>query len=286
MKSSWREIILAVIMGMILPGITLNWAVEREEPTAPTVRQPEQVPDLVKPALEMYLRKRDGTLQTMDMDTYLVGVILAEMPASFEAEAKKAQAVVARTYARKAWVTGGKHGDGSVCQESACCQAYISAEEYLAQLGSETAVEEARTAVWETSGQVLTYEGQLIEATYFSCSGGMTEDAAAVWGAHIPYLKAVESPGEEFASYYTDTVTFTADKFKNLLDAELSDYPETWIESITYTPGGGVKTICICGSYYDGTQIRKLLNLRSTAFVITAIGNTITNVNNKIKAGY
>ena len=266
MKSIWREIILAVIMGMILPGITLNWAVEREEPTAPTVRQPEQVPEVVKPTLEMYLRKRDGTLQTMDMDTYLVGVILAEMPGSFETEAKKAQAVVARTYARKAWVTGGKHGDGSVCQDSACCQAYISVEEYLAQLGSETAVEEARNAVSETSDQVLTYEGQLIEATYFSCSGGSTEDAAAVWGTDFPYLRAVDSPGEEYALHHTDRVYFTKGDFTAALGLKLTGDPADWIGTATHTPGGGVDTIEIGGKSFSGKELRSLLGLRSTAF--------------------
>ena len=262
MKSIWREIILAVIMGMILPGITLNWAVEREESEVPTVRPPDQE----KHPLEMRLRKQDGTLQTMDMDSYLMGVILAEMPANFEAEAKKAQAVVARTYARKAWVTGGKHGDGSVCSDSACCQAYISPEEYLGQHGAESAVEEARAAAEGTSGQVLTYEGQLIEATYFSCSGGSTEDAEAVWGTDFPYLRAVESPGEEYALHHTDRVYFTKGDFTAALALKLTGNPTGWIGSATYTAGGGVDTIEIGGKTFTGKELRSLLGLRSTAF--------------------
>lgn len=67
----------------------------------------------------MLVRQEDGTVSQMDMDGYLVGVVLAEMPVSFEEEALEAQSVVARTYARKAWETGGKHGDCSVCTRAA-----------------------------------------------------------------------------------------------------------------------------------------------------------------------
>ena len=264
MKFIWREIVLAVIMGMILPGITLNWAVEREEPTEPAHRQPELI--LEKLTMQMRLRKEDGTLQTMDMDTYLVGVILAELPSNFQPEAKKAQAVVARTYARKAWITGGKHHDGSVCADPSCCQAYISPEEYLNQLGSETAVEEARSAAIATANQVLTYEGQLIEATYFSCSGGSTEDAAAVWGTDFPYLRAVDSPGEEYALHHTDRIYVTKGDFAAALGLRLSGDPSEWIGSTTYTAGGGVDTIEIGGENFTGKELRSLLGLRSTAF--------------------
>lgn len=266
MKSIWREIVLAVIMGMILPGITLNWASVREEPTEPTIRQPEQ--ETKRLTMQMRLRKQDGTLQTMDMDTYLVGVILAEMPASFEEEAKKAQAVVARTYARKAWVTGGKHGDGSVCADSACCQAYISPEEYLNQLGSQTAVEEARFAALSTANQVLTYGGSLIEATYFSCSGGTTEDAAAVWGTDFPYLRSVDSPGEEYALHHTDRVYFTKEDITAKLGIKLVGDSSRWVGSPTYTAGGGVNTIEIGGKTFTGKELRSLLGLRSTAFTL------------------
>ena len=133
----------------------------------------------------MLVRQEDGTVSQMDMDGYLVGVVLAEMPVSFEEEALEAQSVVARTYARKAWETGGKHGDCSVCTRSACCQGYIGDEDYLSQGGTEEGLEKVRAAVAATSGWVLTYEGELIEATYFSCSGGSTEDAAAVWGSGV-----------------------------------------------------------------------------------------------------
>ena len=219
MKRIWKELLIAALMGLFLPGVILNVAEmlmgNRREPeigeislqTQPTMEHQGQ-------RLTVLLRQRDGTTQEMDMDSYLTGVVLAEMPASFAREAKKAQAVVARTFALKAAVTGVKHGDGSVCTESVCCQAYIPPEDYG---GPAEAVDQARSAAEETSGQVLIYGGGLIEATYFSCSGGSTEDAVAVWGRDFPYLRATDSPGEEEAVHYTDTVYFTEKEFQNAL---------------------------------------------------------------------
>ena len=278
MKAICKDILTALMMGMVLPGILLNAAVmvldEQKEvtevrETAPQETAPETVP------LTMRLRHSDGSVEEMDMDTYLVSVVLAEMPASFEYEALKAQAVVARTYTQKAYETGGKHGDGSVCTKSSCCQAYITEENYLAQGGTQEGVDKIKAAIAATSGYVLTYEGELIEATYFSCSGGSTEDAAAVWGTDFPYLQAVSSPGEENAPHDTDTVTFTPGEFQAALGVDLSGSPRSWFGITTYTEGGGVASMTIGGESYTGTQLRSLLGLRSTAFTVTA-GEEIT----------
>lgn len=282
MKPILREVLLAAFLGLVLPGIVLNMAVsmEREEPLASVepVTEPEPTETTEQVALTMLLQQEDGSVAEMDMDTYLTGVILAELPASFEPEAKKAQAVVARTFTRKAYVTGGKHGDGSVCTDSTCCQAYISPEAYREKGGTEEAVEAARSAVTATSGYVLTYEGQLIEATYFSCSGGSTEDAVAVWGTDFPYLRATDSPGEEGATHYTDTVYFTGEEFADALGVSLSGTPESWLGFTTYTAGGGVNTMMIGGKEYKGTELRSLLGLRSTAFTMTADSGGVTVV--------
>lgn len=284
MRPLWKDILIALLMGLILPGILLNFAVmlldSREALQVlegPPLETLPQEPHPVDPvALSMRLRHPDGTVADMDMDAYLVGVVLAEMPASFEPEALKAQAVVARTYTRRAYVTGGKHGDGSICTQSNCCQAYITEEEYLQKGGSWESVDKIRSAVHATSGYVLTYEGALIEATYFSCSGGTTEDAAAVWGTDFPYLRSVESPGEENAAYYIDTVCFTSREFQKALGLSLSGVPSQWLGAVNYTAGGGVDTMVIGGETFGGTKLRTLLGLRSTAFTMTADGDTIT----------
>ena len=283
MKTTYKEILIAMVMGLVVPGILLNFAVmlldrqptEEPEQTQPQILAEETTaPETVE--LPMLLRKSDGSVEEMEMDAYLVGVVLAEMPTSFEPEALKAQSVVARTYTQKAYVSGGKHGDGSVCSRPSCCQAYISESDYLAQGGTQEGVDKVRSAVAATTGCVLTYEGELIEATYFSCSGGSTEDAAAVWGTDFPYLQAVSSPGEENAAHYTDTVTFTAQQFQNALGTSLSGSPSSWFGTVTYTEGGGVATMMIGDESYKGTELRSLLGLRSTAFTVSAGTNEIT----------
>jgi stage II sporulation protein D len=250
MKELTRDLAVSVCLGMLLPGLLLNFAAAVWN-RALQVQQP-QIPEETAAVSGLPVKIRDmaGTVTEGDLEQYLVGVVLGEMPASFESEALKAQSVVARTYARKAYTTGGKHGDGSVCINSACCQAYSPEENYLQQGGSTEGLEKVKQAVYATAGQVLTYEGQLIEATYFSCSGGSTEDASAVWGTEYPYLQAVESPGEEEAAYYQDTVIFTPEQLEEKLGIKLSGSPAAWISAVSYTDGGGVDSIAIGGVYF------------------------------------
>ena len=269
---------MSLCMGMILPGIVVNWPGKAVpgEPDIHTQIPSESTSTYPTEKWTMKLRQEDGSIVTMDLDEYLVGVLLGELPADFELEAKKAQSVAARTFARKAYLTGGKHGDGSVCTSSACCQAYLTAEKYLAGGGSVQAVEDAISAVAATSGLILTYGGKLIEATYFSCSGGSTEDAVAVWGTDVPYLRAVISPGEEGAAHFTDTVHFTKKEFADKLDLHLTGDPRYWFEDADYTAGGGVDTLVIGGITFRGTELRTRLGLRSTAFTILADEQGIT----------
>ncbi len=279
MKPIYREVLLAAVLGLFLPSLVLQVVVglDADRTTVATVAPEDtgatenlQIPTSGR-ELKILLRQGDEVTE-MDLEEYLVGVLLAELPASFHLETKKAQAVVARTYAWKAKTTGGKHEDGSVCGESTCCQAYVEPADYA---GSD-ALAEAEAAVWGTEGQVLTYEGNLIEATYFSCSGGRTEDAVAVWGADYPYLRATDSPGEENATHYTDTVSFSKGDFSDALGVSLGDDPATWVGFTTYTAGGGVNTMRIGGKEFSGTELRQLLGLRSTAFTISAAGDRIS----------
>ena len=274
MKKTWQETLHAIWMGMAVPGLILAILVmfwEKDKPVLNT--EPETTADTV--SLFVLARWPDGVVEQMDMDAYLTGVVLAEMPAFFEPEALKAQAVAARTYARKASVTGGKHGDGSVCTDYTCCQAYQSPEEYLEKGGTRDDIQKVRSAVLDTSGYVLTYNGELIEAVYFSCSGGKTEDAVAVWGTDYPYLRSTDSPGEENAAFYSETKVFTPKEFEDALGIVLSTEPAQWLGEVTRTAGDGVDTMEIGGVKYSGVELRAALGLRSTAFTITVQDNEI-----------
>ena len=96
-----------------------------------------------------------------------------------------------------------------------------------------------------------------------------------MWGEEIPYLQSVDSPGEEQAVHYTDSVQFTKQEFANRLHINPKEQLTTWFGNVTYTDGGGVDTIVIGGKTFKGTDLRKLLGLRSTAFTITAIGDSV-----------
>ena len=131
----------------------------------------------------------------------------------------------------------------------------------------------------DTDGQVLVYDGALIDATFFSCSGGQTEAAAEVWGGEVPYLQSVESPGEQ-APYNEDTATFTLEEFSARIlsqnpEADLSGEPEVWFGSVTATEGGGVETLEIGGVAFTGKELRSLLGLRSTIFAVSVSENEI-----------
>ena len=277
MKALGRDILIAFVAGVVMPvmivrvGLALR-AERREIPTPLTVTEPSEVTESY-PSRQILFRDTDGSAGAVELEEYLVGAVLGEMPASFGQEALKAQAVAARTYAWKAAMTGSRHPDGSVCGSFACCQAYISPESYLDRGGLQRDVDKIRSAVLATAGQVLTYGGELIEATYFSCSGGRTEDAVAVWGNDFPYLRSVESPGEEDAAWFTDEAVFSRQDLEALLGTDLPDDASHWFGEVTYTAGGGVETVRIGDRLFPGTKVRSLLSLRSTAFSVTAEGD-------------
>ena len=221
-----------------------------------------------------------GTLRQLTLADYLAGVLMGEMLPSFEDAALEAQAVAARTFTLRQ-LASGKH-DGYLCAEAACCQAWLSPEEAQSRLGEayEAWYARCRQAVAATDGLVLTYQDKLIEATYFSCSGGRTEAAVAVWGGEVPYLVAVDSPGEENAPRYHETKTWTAAAFRALVSAalpelSLSGPPEDWFGAVAYTDGGGVATMELGGQALTGASLRTLLGLNSTQFTVAVDGETI-----------
>ena len=293
MERVWKDLMKAAIIGFVVPGILLTVVLSmgargespqetEPEPTEQTesihttapppseTTQPQPTPGT--PVYHILVLTEEGIVE-MELESYVLGVVLAEVPASFEIEALKAQAVAARTAALYI-CQSGRHA-GAVCASFGCCQAYISQANYFAIGGTQERLDRVQDAVIATVGQVMTYEGGLICAAYFSCSGGSTEDAVAVWGSDVPYLQAVESPGEEFASVFADCVTFTPEKFQQALCVRLEGEPATWFGEITYTDGGGVATLMVGDVAYRGTTLRILLGLRSTFFTVSVTEGTI-----------
>ena len=226
---------------------------------------------------------RDGQVETMDLNTYLWGVVAAEMPASFQQEALNAQAVAARTYTLYKCGKSEAHPDADVCTDYNCCQAWISRAEAEANWGEDAVryANKVTRAVADTDGEVALYDGGLIQAVFHSSAGENTVAAVEVWGNDIPYLKSVPSPeGEEVSKYHTD-VTFSPEEFRSIVtgaypDAALTGDPSAWLGEVVRAEGGSVHSVKVGGVELSGARLRALLNLRSSDFTVETGAEGIT----------
>ncbi|WP_026895771.1 stage II sporulation protein D [Clostridiisalibacter paucivorans] len=217
----------------------------------------------------------------MGFDEYIKGVVAAEMPANFHKEALKAQAVAARTYAmyRIEKYRGGHpdHPQAPLCND-VHCQAWLSRER-LESLHSEDWIEnlwpKIESAVDETSGQVITYNGMPIEPLFHSTSGGMTEDSEEVFAAKLPYLRSVSSPYEEGAPKLKGKIELSMNEFINRIK---TFYPSIKINKsniaekiklLERSDTGRIKKIQIDNSVLTGRDIRSIFKLNSTNFTIS-----------------
>ena len=269
---------------LVVPGILFSSVSKLPlQPVAPSegMQSAVTVPNAQIPQNKIMIAvlQKDGGILDMELEEYVCGVVLGEMPASFETEALKAQAVAARTYALRC-ASDGVHKQNAVCKDHTCCQNYCDPWGYLQSGGSQTNLDKITEAVEQTRGQVATFNGRLIFATYFASSGGSTEDAVAVWGNSFPYLVAVDSPNEGDTGYQNYKVTFSAKSFQSKLGVTLSGTPKTWFGKITRTEGGGVAKITIGGKNYTGVKLRNLLGLRSTNFTVSATDSAVTFTTN------
>ena len=229
-------------------------------------------------------RRQSGQTEQLSMADYLWGVVAAEMPASFQTEALKAQCVAARTYTlRKGSGVTADHPEAMVCDDITCCQAYITREAAGENWGTQAAFyqEKIREAVCETDGLVLTYGGELIDAVFHSSSEGSTADAAQVWGASVPYLVPVDTPeGEEVPNFRT-TVTVPPDGFASAIrsihpSATFGEDPAAWFGAATYTAAGAVDVLPAGGVAVTGLEYRALFGLRSARFSLSADREGVT----------
>jgi stage II sporulation protein D len=237
--------------------------------------QNENKTDTKTPTIVKLLHAETGEVEELEMDKYLYGVVSAEMPANFEKEALKAQAIVARTYTEYKIYKGSKHENADICDDSKCCQAWISKEkrfEKWNEVDRENNWNKITSAVDETSGKIITYDGAPINAFFHSNSGGTTETVANVWGgSNYPYLQSVETSGEDSYTQYASTVTLTKEEVLQKMQAE---YPETTIDwtqekpiQITeYNESGRVKTIQIGNKSISGVEARTIFGLKSAKF--------------------
>ncbi len=213
------------------------------------------------------VHRNNGSVITIGLEEYIIGVVAAEMPASFNIEALKAQSVIARTYALKAQSTG------KILTDTVSTQAYIDTNQMRTNWGSgfNTYYNKVKNAVESTSGEYLTYNGTYIEAMYHSTNNGKTESSLDVFGNYYPYLVSVTSEFDKSASSYLRTVSMDINTISSKLGINLSS--DSIIEILSYTDGSNIKEINIGGSIFTGRQVREALGLRSADFDIVINGN-------------
>lgn len=278
MKTRIMTGILASAMTLVIPWVLLGMTATpklQPEPVEEPEKQERRIQEIVIHESERESEDEQliltveigGVTKELSLKEYLLGVLMGEMPGEFPLEALKAQAVAARTFTLRRMEQGGTLSD-----DPAVCQAYTDPGTAQEKWGQdwETYLFKMEEAVEATDGQVLTYEGELISATYFSCSGGRTEAAQAVWGGQVPYLVPVDSPGEENAGAYESRVSVPMEEFLSKLEIE-----EPGVSAVTYTEGGGVDTMTIGGKTLAGTELRRLFGLRSTLFTMEISENAV-----------
>src|SRR5574344_794451 len=211
---------------------------------------------------------KDGEYLTLNVDDYLIGVVGAEMPASFNLEALKAQAVASRTYALY-------NKNDNIITTSTSEQAYLTNEElktkWLDQY--DDYYNKIKTSITSTENLVIKYNNNLIKSYYYAMSNGKTEKSMAVFNEDFPYLNEVDSSFDEQMNNFLVTKNINQSDFCSALNIDCNSIN---ITNIVYDDTKRVQSISINNQEFSGIQIRKLLNLRSTDFAITLNDNQIS----------
>lgn len=234
--------------------------------------------------------KEEDAVEELDLEDYIMGVVASEVPANFNEEALKAQAVAARTFymsKRNNPCKDAKSKNAEIC-DTTNCQVYMSKADRFSKWSkneAESNWSKIQKAVLDTKGQVLTYENSVLEyPQFFSVSSGKTEDAKDVFSVNIPYLKSEESKGEENAPKYKTTLEVPISEFITKINSQYKnanlkkgDLPSA-IKIESYTEGGSVKEIKIGTETIKGTEFRTLFNLNSTNFKFD-FGDKVVKIN-------
>lgn len=207
-----------------------------------------------------------GVISKIPIEEYIVGVVAGEMPVDFEMEALKAQSVAARSYVM---IQMERNIDKEYdVVDTVTNQVYLDKEKLMSVWKDQYTekINKIKTAVLETMGEYISYDGKVAEAMFFSTSPGLTENSEEVFTNKVAYLRSVESTFDEISPVYITNKTFTLKEFYNLLNLEYSDTLNIEITSKTST--GRIKKIKINDKELTSGYVMSKLGLRSTYFEI------------------
>ncbi|WP_223285350.1 stage II sporulation protein D [Paenibacillus sp. PL91] len=233
-------------------------------------------------SIRVYVAK-EKRIERVPLETYVRGVVAAEMPIDFELEALKAQAIAARTYMVRRIVQGNDSGvpvTGADVTDTVEHQVYVP----LAKLAQKWPKNEQKKnmskldeVIAQTRGKIITYKGEPIEASFFSTSNGYTENSEDYWNQEIPYLRSVASPWDKAISpRYKETVKLSLNEFYSKLGVRKKGSVKPSIRVIEKTEGNRISKITIGGTAFTGREVREALGLASSQFTWSIKGNTIS----------
>lgn len=237
-----------------------------------------------KDTVSVYIKNEDRVCD-MSKSQYLKEVVAAEMPAGFEVEALKAQAVAARSYLearRNAYRVSGvpdSHKGAEICTDSAHCKAWLPEARRRESWGTDADKnwEKIALAVDETADEVITYDGEIISAVFHSTSSGKTENSKDVWGGERPYLVSVDSPGDKVSPKYKSEKEMSLEEFKKVARDNIRgvDFSKEIVGDDLRSEAGGILEISIGGIKIKGTELRSIYGLRSTNVNINISGDKV-----------
>lgn len=221
------------------------------------VETPVSVEEPVDTNIYVTLRRSSGEVITLELEEYVIGVVGYEMPVSFNIEALKSQAVIARTYALKTISRGQTLTDNN------STQGYKSNSELQALWGSSynTYYNKIRNAVMSTKGEYLSYNGTYIDCVYHSTSNGKTESSSNVWGNYYPYLVSVDSIYDYTNPSFQKDIFYDYETISSKLGMLVDS--NTNFNILSYTVGNRIDSIEINNNIMTGVELRNKLGLRS-----------------------
>lgn len=275
---------MVVFCLVLLPFTLVSIFPEEEQQVKPPVKT-GTVP--IPEYINVY-RHASGKTESIAFEDYVKGVVAGEMPASFEMEALKAQAVAARTYSLSKIIRSGvggnpDHPSAPVCDDTHC-QVYRSPEE-LAEIKSAewmaTGWPKIQQAVDSTKGQLMYYQGALVEQPLFhSSSGGKTENSEDVFVSALPYLRSVDSPYETAAPHQHEQIEVSLSEFKQKIkQSNPNKNPGTvnrsTVKIIDRSEGGRVIAMQVGNLTLKGREVRDIFGLRSANFTVSVQGDNV-----------
>ena len=274
------------ITALVLLTVMLSFplAVLDSKETSDKIQTSTQVKNIVKDtkkasaydSFRLKCKSSDKIIKISAND-YVKGVVAGEMPALYEKEALKAQAVAAYTYAcRKKDLS--KNNDYDITDDPNTDQCYISEETARSKWGdkADEYIKKISDAVAEVEGYMLTFDGSAALTAYHAISSGKTENCSDIWGSDLPYLVSVDSSWDKIADNYLTTVQLSADELSQKLNgfAKPSGSAETWFSDKKVTNSGTVKTIKYGEKEVSGFDMANSLSLRSANFEVSFADNT------------